>query len=231
VYAVFDPCAAHSDGATKKAVRELIAASGHVYAELPSGGGSGCCGFGGLPYPANPELAAKLGALRTSASELPYVTYCVNCRDVFRRNGKECRHVLELALPDESGQHAELGNAVTAPSLSERRAGRERLRRLLLSELWKENTPMDMVNDGLPEIEYAEGLRAKMDTLLLLDSDVAAVIERAERESAQLVNQETGHYTAHGRVGEITCWVTYRRDGEGFFVENVYCHRMRISGE
>jgi Fe-S oxidoreductase len=223
-YAVFDPCAARSDGEAKEGVRSLLAACGHEYEELPRGEEeSGCCGFGGLTYPANPELATKLGARRVAASPLPYATYCANCRDIFRRNGKACRHVLEIALPGEYGDPA------VAPSLSQRRANREKLKRQLLTDFWDEG--MDNEHGGLPKITYADGLQSKMDALLVLDSDVAAVIAQAESEGCQLMDSDTGDYTAHGRVGQITCWVTYRPNGEGFFVKNVYSHRMCIAGE
>jgi hypothetical protein len=87
---------------------------------------------------------------------------------------------------------------------------------------------------GLPLLGYADGLRKKMDSLLLLESDVAEIIKRAEsgeNGECRLFDPVAGNYTAHGRVGEITCWVVYRPDGAGCFVENVYCHRMRLAGE
>ncbi|MDR0310673.1 MAG: FAD-dependent oxidoreductase, partial [Acidobacteriota bacterium] len=92
---VYDPCNCREDANGRSAVRQLAREAGYKIAEIASGGEkAACCGFGGQIYSANPGLVEKILLERTSASELPYITYCANCRDLFLSKEKESRHIL-----------------------------------------------------------------------------------------------------------------------------------------
>ena len=47
---------------------------------------------------ANPALYQSLAERQAGKSDLPYLVYCANCREVFLEQGKECRHILETLL-------------------------------------------------------------------------------------------------------------------------------------
>jgi Fe-S oxidoreductase len=228
-YAVFDPCATQADAAARTGVRDLLEAAGLPYGGFPGREQTnGCCGFGGLIYPANPELADGIAAARAAAAESPVVTYCINCRDVFRRNGKDCRHILEVVPGPERE------DALYVPSLTERRLNREKLKEELMQELWSETAPSPSFTErvaGRMQLTFADGLRGKMDGLLLLESDVAAVIEKAESDGCVIEDRETGSLTAHAVTGLVTSWVTWQAVGGSRHVENVWCHRMSLRDE
>ena len=95
-YSIFDPCAARHDDEAQDAVRQLAAKAGLSMEEMPGGEKHGCCGFGGNVEVANPKFAGKVAEQRGRMSENPYITYCINCRDVFYDEGKPVHHILDL---------------------------------------------------------------------------------------------------------------------------------------
>ncbi|MDR3305914.1 MAG: (Fe-S)-binding protein, partial [Clostridiales Family XIII bacterium] len=118
---VYDPCSSRADKAGQAAVRELATRGGFVLDELgPSGETAACCGFGGHIYPANPTLLGEILAERTAASEVPYITYCANCNDLFLSEGKDSRHILDILFPSPSEEGL--------PSLTQRRENRRALK-------------------------------------------------------------------------------------------------------
>jgi Fe-S oxidoreductase len=226
VFAVFDPCAAHSDAEAKGGVRRLLAESGYGVREIPEhAAGNGCCGFGGLIYPANPELYSEIASRRAASSELPMATYCVNCRDILRRGGKQCRHVLELVLDG-----AATDGPLAAPSLTQRHDSREALKKSLSASFLNGGTEIPHIGEAARPLTFAEGIQAKMDTLLLLEGEIADVIESSKRGNAVLRDGKTGFCCGHGIVGRVTCWVMWQETENGYHIENVYSHRMAIGG-
>ena len=88
-----------------------------------------CCSFGGQPGVANPEYAKFVVQKRISENENPYITYCINCRDVFADAGKEAVHILDLLFGDGKAPQK-------TATVSERRENRIRLKRDLLKKFW-----------------------------------------------------------------------------------------------
>ncbi|MDR3295492.1 MAG: NAD(P)-binding protein, partial [Clostridiales Family XIII bacterium] len=135
--AVFDPCAARREPGMKDAVRALAAGAGYALQALREQERAGrCCGYGGQPAVASPEFAGFVAQKRVSESELPYIVYCVNCRDAFRKAGKKSAHILELIFePDEALKSAENRRA---PTVTERRWNRTAMKQKLLQKHWGE---------------------------------------------------------------------------------------------
>ena len=230
---VYDPCNCRNDAKGRSAVRRLARAAGYEIEELADGGDTAaCCGFGGHIYPANPGLLEKILQERTGASELPYITYCANCRDLFLSRGKESHHVLEILFSSPFSPLLSSGDPEKRPpSLTERRENRRALRAKYAGEknISRENpepgkTPVKYELDISPELE------AKMNRLLLLRDDVIDVIEHCEREGSRVLNQANGHFTGYRRGRVITVWVEYVPEPAAgrVTVYNVYSHRMKI---
>lgn len=237
VYSVFDPCAARNCDDMQSAVRDLLSAAGLSYEELPTGDKHGCCGFGGNIEVASPKLAEKIAQERSNISENPYITYCINCRDVFHDDGKPVRHVLDLLLGiDPPGD--------TLPTVTERRCNRVILKDTLLDKIWGE-TMLDK-----PELHYTliikPEVKAKMNRLKVLEEDVDYVLEMGEVHGRRTYHPQTGAYKCYREIGRITCWVEYRpvpdesanmRDAQtdqktlAYEILNVYTHRMKIELE
>jgi hypothetical protein len=67
-----------------------------------------------------------------------------------------------------------------------------------------------------------------MEERRILREDVQKVIEHAEKTGAKLFNPETGRSLASFRPAQVTYWVEYNPEGDGFRVHNAYYHRIEI---
>ena len=223
---VYDPCNCRNDAAGRSAVRRIARAAGYKITEIAGGGEkAACCGFGGHIYPVNPDLLDKILLERASASELPYITYCANCRDLFLSKGKESRHILEILFPSGAD------SAKRLPALTERRENRRLLKAKYsgIKSAMYENAEFNKA-PGEYELKISPELEAKMNRLLLLREDVSAAIERCEREKARVFNPANGHFMGCNRGRVITVWVEYSScsDPVRVTVHNVYSHRVKI---
>lgn len=121
---IHDPCSARHDEAWLRSVRSLLSKRGVPFEEPRlSGETTPCCGYGGLTWDANPQLASAIAADRAGQLEHDAVTSCIMCRERLVAEGKPSLHMLDLLYPGES-----LHAAATAKGsgLSARRAGRAR---------------------------------------------------------------------------------------------------------
>ena len=220
---VFDPCSSRHDDALQGSVRALVEQAGYRNEELPfSGETAQCCGNGGHIYSANPDLMKSIATKRVEMSPHPYVAYCTNCRDIFAERGKACRHVLDVAFGINGEQR-------DPPSLTARRDNRARLKVALLRELWNEAVPE--VEDEPIKLLVSPELTAKLDALLILESDLAATIGHAEATGDKVSDPRKGCLIGHHRQGQVTYWVEYERAGDAYRVLNAYSHRLSIEGE
>ena len=222
VYSVFDPCAARNCDEMQEAVRHLLSASGTAYEELPSGDKHGCCGFGGNIEVASPKLAAKIADERSKLHENPYITYCINCRDVFHDDGKPVRHILDILLDIQPPQGA-------LPTVTERRCNRVALKEELLEEIWDE--PMNEKPEMTYELMINPDVKAKMNALRILEEDVCYVLEMGELQGRRTFFPQTDSYKCYREIGRITCWVEYKPQDGKYEICNVYTHRMKIELE
>ena len=222
-YSIFDPCTARHVELLEQAVRTLAEKSGLSLEELPKGDMHGCCGYGGNVSEANADYYDYVVKSRSGLSENPYLVYCINCRDVFRGEGKPVLHILDL-LFDTGGSDGRL------PSLTRRRQNRVELKEMLLKEIWGERM------EKKPEqckfsLRIGEGAQNKMDALKILEDDVCRVIELGESTKRRTFDSQKDTYTCYRESGHITFWVEYRKDGVDYEVVNVYTHRMKIKLE
>ncbi|MDR1572399.1 MAG: NAD(P)-binding protein [Clostridiales Family XIII bacterium] len=227
-YAVFDPCAARHDAGAKSAVRALAEGAGCALRPLAGQERvTRCCGYGGQPGVASPEYASFVARKRAGESGLPYIAYCVNCRDAFVKEGKECVHILELLFGDGGG----MARPATA---SERRRNRSDLRRGLLDRLWGVSVRQEGPDDpGGLDIRMGEGLLARMDEDRILEDEVRSVVEFCQRTGRRTYDGEKGTFSGYRKIGHMSYWVEYRLAGAEGAIEalNAYSHRMEIELE
>lgn len=220
--AIFDPCSARNDDAMQAAVRALAAKAGVATQELPKGEKHGCCGFGGNVEVANPKFAKRVAENRSQLSDAPYITYCINCRDVFHDEGKPARHILDILLGIEQKKDR-------LPTVTQRRVNRVILKESLLKRIWDEEM------EEKPELKYEliikDAARDKMDRLKVLEEDICHVLEMGEVHGRRTLDPEKGTYKCYREVGHITCWVEYRIKDNAYEIVNVYTHRMKIELE
>jgi hypothetical protein len=247
-WAVFDPCAARRNAGLKSAVRKLASDAGCKLTPLPvQEKVTRCCGYGGQPSAASPEYAAFVAEKRASESALPYIAYCANCRDTFRKAGKECKHILEIlfdtpgtALADLNPPSASLANPRLA-TVTERRRNRAALKQSLLKKYWNESPAAEAAAEAAAGAENAAGPRLKIDDALLaqmdedriLEEDVREVVAFCERTGRRVYSEADASYGGYRRIGHMSYWVEYRpADGDDEIeLLKAYAHRMEIALE
>jgi Fe-S oxidoreductase len=225
--ALHDPCGTRHDADLRNAVRALLAKAGQEITEpLLTGETTECCGFGGLLADANPPLGRKVAQRRAQSAPGDFVTYCAMCRDMLAKGGARISHMLDLCLPDPADKDP---SARPAPGHSQRRENRARLRERLLKTLWNEDPAPDEPFEAI-RVAFTPEASAIVEERRILVSDVQKVLFRARTTGRTFVSVQTGRLLAAHRPVNVTYWVEYEPDGEGYLVHNAWCHRMQVMG-
>lgn len=180
-----------------------------------------CCGYGGLLLHNDRSLSDRMA--QSAADQLktnkpgPLLTYCVNCRDRFLANGQDAWLILELLHPEPARLIHQ------APTFSERQEHRTELKRTMLKELW--NITMEKEPDLT--LYLTEELELKLEARHILKREVKQAILRAETDQNKLLNPANGHFTTSYRPGNVTFWVEYLPEQDGYRLINAYSHRMQ----
>lgn len=215
--ALHDSCGARGDADTQQSIRRIAETLGCRIQETEySGDKSPCCGYGGLTQYTNRQVAKEMTQKCLERSELPYLSYCMACRDRFAREGRESMHLLELVYGS---------SADNCPDISAKRYNRLSLKNELLKEVWKED--IEEMDLGF-EIGYTPAAEAMMDDRMILKSDVTRVIQSLRETGEAILDEESGLYVTRARLGNVTFWVKYRETETGYRVYSAYSHRMNI---
>lgn len=220
-YAVFDPCAATGMDELKAAVRNLAGQTGIGLTDYDSGGK--CCGYGGHIQLANPTFFDEIADARCKETPAPFLTYCVNCMEVFTAHGKESRHILELIFGLDVSEKA-------PGTLEEKKENNHMVKKEILETYWKE--PFEEKKDpwDAMKVEVPDEVVSDMERLLIPLGDVKKTIWINEDACEGFENQ-FGEILCRMVTDYITCWVKYRKNGDIYQVMEVYAHRMFIREE
>lgn len=220
---VFDPCASRDDPDLQHAVRTLAERAGVALSPLPfEGDDARCCSWGGHVSIANPDFVKNQIVMRSQASDLPYIAYCSNCRDIFAESNKSCVHILDLLF--------DLGTADRAPpDCTTRRLNRTLLKQKALLKYWTEN--FDLPEKNTIHLIIDDALRKKMSHDYMLVQEAAEAVAYCEKSGQYVVDTGTGDRTGHAFIGRFTHWVTYCLEEGNYRLKNAYMHRMNIQME
>lgn len=227
IWSVFDPCSSTGKKGLRNAVRGFVEAACFQTEPLPvQEAHSACCSFGGQVSTVNTLYRDFVVDRRISESSNPYITYCINCRDIFSGAGKQAIHILDILFGKGAADIP-----VSLPTVTERRENREKLKRQLLKDFWEEE-----MQEKEPEFSFAviidDDLRSKMDRDHILTEDVYKTIDFCERTERRVRLIEKGTVSGYHQIGYMTYWVEYRPiNGNAFELVNIYCHRMKIELE
>ena len=212
-----DACGARGDGRTQSAVRALAEKLGCAVSEPEyTLDAAPCCGYGGLAGYAKPEVAGEMTAFALGNTSGVQLTYCMGCRDRYARAGAESAHILELVYGVQPA---------SPPGISEKRRNRLELRRRMLREIWGEDETVEKLDFRL---DITDEARALMDERMVLDTDVARVMQRYRESGEAVLENDTGLLVTRARLGNVTFWVKFTEDSDGYTVRRVYSHRMTI---
>lgn len=215
--AVHDACGARGDGQTQQSIRRIAESLGCRIEETPNEKDrSPCCGYGGLAQYTNREVAKEMTDKCLERSDLPYLSYCMACRDRFAREGRKSMHLLELVY-GTSADHC--------PDISAKRFNRLSLKNQLLEEIWNEE--VIAVDLGFT-VEYTPEAEAMMDDRMILKTDVVRVLQALRETGEAIRDEESGFLLTRARLGNVTFWVKYEEVDGGYRVHRAYSHRMNI---
>lgn len=217
---LFDSCIARLD--TSNAVRELLRKMNVNISVEDSGLRGNCCSYGGGIGVANSDLATRIVDKRISQSELPFITYCANCRDNFVAGGKECLHILDIICQTNR-------QPLERPTVSERQLNRERLKKILQQTYCTEPC-LEKMNDNvdLIDLHIPESLSLDMDRERILESDIRDAITHCEDREDVIIRKSDTMRICHMRIGNVTYWMHYKKTDTYFTLFHVYSHRMVI---
>ncbi|MCL2122157.1 MAG: NAD(P)-binding protein [Clostridiales bacterium] len=224
---VFDPCASRYFPELQQTVRELAQDMGYALSELPhSKEEARCCSWGGQSFTAAPSLTRALVDSLAAQSENPYLTYCVNCRDILSNAGKDCRHILDLLLGiDRDGQ--------APPTVTQRRQNRLSLKEALVSLYGSSSVRVQEEKDAdAPPLRLRmdDDLGLRMSDALILEEDIRAVIRYCEQSGRKVLDMQTGYFSGYLKQGVVTYWAEYtpvEEDGS-YRLIRAYSHRLTI---
>ena len=212
--AVFDPCGGRDFPALGEAVRKIL--SGQALEKLSHEGREAlCCSYGGQTYSAAQAYTLKIASERIRENEVPYIAYCVNCRDTFAYQKKPVYHLLDIIFGLHTADRP-------APGLTERWENRQKLKAAYMAK--EQPAPAW-------ELLIEDKLKAKLSADLILESDMAAVISYCEETGNRLLDTETGHYIGHRKLQHMTYWAEYAPEGNGYRLYKGYAHRMCFEEE
>jgi hypothetical protein len=258
---IADPCISRKAPETMASVRRIAQSMGMTVEELPlSGEKAECCGFGGLMFNANPELARDVVAHRARRIEPPvsskpfspppnwHRTKLQEDTDTvyYRTSLNDNDYLAYCAMCRDNLAAAGKRTAHLIELLFPNVEGADPAARGWIS--WSERRAnrvrvKEMVLRELGEKEkgrmeeyekidlrFAPEVRRKIDDRRILEDDIRKVIDHAERTGLKMRHKETGNWLAYLQPENVTFWAEYSTDAEGFFIHNAYCHRMRIVG-
>ena len=215
--AIHDACGARGDQGTQDSIRRIAESLGCTVAETEyDRDKSPCCGYGGLTQYTNKEVARKMTDKCLERSDLPYLSYCMACRDRFAREGRESMHLLELVY-GTSADHC--------PDISAKRYNRLGLKNELLKEVWNEE--VSTVDLGFT-IDYTPEAVGMMDDRMILKTDVIRVMQSLRETGEAILDEQTGLIVTRARLGNVTFWVKFTETESGYLVHRAYSHRMTI---
>jgi len=225
VLAVHDACTARHESAMQESVRNILRRLGYEIEELPlSRDKTECCGYGGLMFFANPDLAKRQMRRRIEESQRDYLAYCAMCRDYFAFTGKRTLHLLDLIFETPRDEAA----LRKGPVYSQRHENRVRLKNAMLREWWGETTAEAQGYETI-RLKISDAVQQLLEERLILVEDLQQVIDAAERTGYKLLNRDNDHFIAHYKPASVTYWVEYSPSGDEFVVHNAYSHRMEIA--
>lgn len=221
---VFDPCTSRHEANLQHSVRILAKHAHLTLNPLPyEGKYARCCSWGGQPSIANPSYARDVVKSRIAEGDSTYVAYCANCRDIFAQAGKTAYHIFDILF--------DLNDSVRpAPTFTQRRKNRIMLKKQLLNEFWNYDVNMEPENNKI-RLYISSGLKQKINSEMILEEDIEAVIDHCENTGRKILDPESGHFIGHMKVDNMTFWVEYAPRDDGFELFKAYGHRMSIVEE
>ncbi len=235
---IHDPCSARHNKAWHNATRLLAEHCGVHCVESPYNKNiAHCCGYGGLVWCAQPDLAQDITKnLAHTLGEHTGLASCIMCRDRLIQSDKSCLHFFDILPIFTDNTHNE---HKPPPSLSAKRANRVRLVREIMNIYGTATVVQDAygIREGLPlrlltncsSLRIEPELLTELERKHILHQDAAAAVHAVEAHKRRFLEKESGHYVGAWCSGHVTFWVRYSKDTpDSYQLHDAWCHRMSV---
>ena len=220
-YSIFDPCTTRVNDSIRKSIRNILnSVNLKLEQNLYHEKFTSCCGYGGQSHVADPQFIEHIKNRRLAESSLPYITYCINCRDSFKKDNLGTLHILDLLFNNEP----------TNPTITERRQNRLNLKKELLKKYWSEDMEIKK-HPLLDKIIISNELKESLSENRILEDEVATVIEFCEKTKRVIFDEESNSFSGYRKIGKATYWVEYTKENDSFILIDCYTHRISIDLE
>lgn len=81
------------------------------------------------------------------------------------------------------------------------------------------------------KLQVGDEVKKLLEERHISEDEVKRVIDFAETEGEKLYQPEANRYLAKNRLGEVTIYVEYSTDENGYIVHTAYSHRSKIGKE
>jgi len=81
------------------------------------------------------------------------------------------------------------------------------------------------------KLQVGDEVKKLLEERHISEEEVKKVIDFAETKGEKLYQQEENRYLAKSRLGEVTIYVEYSTDENGYIVRTAYSHRSKIGKE
>jgi len=81
------------------------------------------------------------------------------------------------------------------------------------------------------KLQVGDEVKKLLEERHISDEEVKKVIDFAETKGEKLYQQEASRYLAKSRLGEVTIYVEYSTDENGYIVHTAYSHRSKVGKE
>ena len=81
------------------------------------------------------------------------------------------------------------------------------------------------------KLQVGDEVKKLLEERHISEEEVKKVIDFAETKGEKLYQQEANGYLAKSRLGEVTIYVEYSTDENGYIVHTPYSHRSKIGKE
>ncbi len=220
-YTVFDPCTTRADSPIRETIRKILQGSGiKTQANNYHESFTGCCGYGGQSEIADPSFVEHVKNRRLNESDLPFICYCINCRDSFKEDRPSSIHILDLLF----------SNNPSNPDITQRRLNRLKLKEKLLINYWEEI--MEKKVHKLEDmVVISPSLEKTLSDSKMLKEEVLEVIDFCEKTKRVIYDEDSKTFSGYKKVGNATYWVEYMKEEAKIILINAYTHRISIELE
>jgi glutamate synthase (NADPH/NADH) small chain len=81
------------------------------------------------------------------------------------------------------------------------------------------------------KLQVGDEVKKRLEERHISEDEIKQVIDFAETKGEKLYQPEANRYLAKNRLGEVTIYVEYSTDENGYTIHTAYSHRSKVGKE